>query len=333
MGDVAMLPHALKELRRNYPDLRITVVTRSLFAPFFDGLGVDFLFMDTKGKHHGLLGIIRFSKEILSLGVDAVADMHGVFRSRLLTFLLSLHGVHTDHIHKGKLEKWFRLGYSHDNAVPLRHTVIRYCRVLQRLGFEMDIPKPVEGQQKRDNPFGTKSGTWIGFAPFSAHEGKTYPAEHREPLVELLAKKYDHVFIHSGGGEEKDFAVSMEKKYENVTAIYGKVDMRGEMDLIANLDCLIAMDSLAMHLGALMGTKVVSIWGATHPQLGFLGYGCDPEGVIQNDFECRPCSIYGKRPCKYKDYRCIHSITPQMVMEKLDYILKKNSGVKFMLFD
>ena len=49
MGDVAMLPHALRALMSAYPDLRVTVATRPMFKPFFEGLGVDFLDVDLKG--------------------------------------------------------------------------------------------------------------------------------------------------------------------------------------------------------------------------------------------------------------------------------------------
>ena len=54
MGDVAMLPHALRALISAYPDLRVTVATRPMFKPFFEGLGVDFLDVDLKGVHHSL---------------------------------------------------------------------------------------------------------------------------------------------------------------------------------------------------------------------------------------------------------------------------------------
>mgnify|MGYP002956055525 FL=1 len=115
----------------------------------------------------------------------------------------------------------------------------------------------------------------------------------------------------------------MERTYPNVTALYGKVRFAGEMDLIANLDCVVTMDSLVMHLASLMATPTVSVWGATHPGLGFLGYGFGQEGVLQTDFACRPCSVYGKKPCKYGDYRCIWSIEPQMILDRVERLVGK----------
>ena len=115
----------------------------------------------------------------------------------------------------------------------------------------------------------------------------------------------------------------MESLYPNVTAVNGKLKGLGEeMNLISNLDCVISMDSLVMHLASLVATPVVSVWGATHPKLGFLGYGCTSEGVLQVDMECRPCSTYGNKRCKYGDYRCIRAITPQMIADRVEQLLK-----------
>ncbi len=105
-------------------------------------------------------------------------------------------------------------------------------------------------------------------APFSAQQGKTYPEPLARETVRLLAGRYDRVFIHSGGGAEAEFAQEMERLHPNVTALFGRVKIDGELDLIANLDCVVAMDSLVMHMASLVATPVVSVWGATHPGLG-----------------------------------------------------------------
>ena len=93
MGDVAMVPHALRALREAYPDVRVTVLTRPLFKPFFAGLDVDFLEADYAGRHKGVLGLLRLAGEARRRGIDAVADMHGVLRSRIVGLLLRLHGM------------------------------------------------------------------------------------------------------------------------------------------------------------------------------------------------------------------------------------------------
>ena len=325
MGDVAMLPHAIRALHAAYPDVKITIATRKLFEPFFAGLDVEFMFVNPSEELDSFKGLLRFARSASKLGIDAVADMHYVIRSVFVSMLLRLRGIRSARIHKGKIEKWFRVGYSKADAVPLKHTVVRYCDVFRRLGFQFPDPAPIAEPPHYENPMGEKSGTWVGFAPFSAHEGKTYPAALREQVVARLAQHYDRVFVHSGGGAEQEFAAAMEAKYDNVTALFGRLLLADEIALIAHLDCVVSMDSLVMHLASLTATPVVTVWGATHPELGFLGYGADTEGVLQEEMPCRPCSTYGKKPCRFGDYRCMYAITPQMIEERVAQIIEKHS--------
>lgn len=317
MGDVAMLPHALRALKEACPELRIMVGTQAMFRPFFSSLDVEFLEVDVKGAQHSLLGMWRLASGIRRrLGVDAVADVHGTLRSMAFTLAARLHGIRTASIRKGRAEKRAFIRCGGRGMEPLRHSVLRYCDVFRALGFECPDPKPAL-PTGRPNPFGPKTGTWIGFAPFSAHAGKTYPEELSREVVGLLAARYERVFVHGGGGAEAEFAREMERKYPNVTAVFGRVRFAGEMDLIAHEDCVVSMDSLVMHLASLVASPVVSVWGATHPGLGFLGYGCSPYLVLQADMACRPCSVFGNRPCRYGDYRCIRAVTPAQIVERV----------------
>ena len=85
---------------------------------------------------------------------------------------------------------------------------------------------------------------------------------------------------------------------------------------------MLSMDSGNMHLAVLAGTPVVSIWGATHPFAGFLGYGMTEDNVLQvNDLDCRPCSVFGNKSCLRGDYACLRRITPTMVIEKISAML------------
>ena len=87
--------------------------------------------------------------------------------------------------------------------------------------------------------------------------------------------------------------------------------------LMSQLDVMLSMDSANMHLASLVNTPVVSIWGATHPYSGFMGWNQSMQNVIQTDLPCRPCSIYGKTPCHRGDYACLTSIKPETVVKKL----------------
>ena len=92
--------------------------------------------------------------------------------------------------------------------------------------------------------------------------------------------------------------------------------MATELSIIRGLRVMVTMDSGNMHLASLVGTRVVSIWGATHPYAGFLGFGQSESDCIQRNLECRPCSIYGNKPYKFGDYRCM-DIQPEEIVKRL----------------
>lgn len=325
MGDVAMSVHAVRELRCTYPDLNITVLTKERFIPFFrDVERVDFICFDCR-QHSGLRGLWRLAQQIIRLDIDAVADLHDILRSKILcTFIRLGTGCPVAVIDKeNRLKR--RAVRRHDKDLrQLKHSVERYCEVFARAGYPVSLP--AAGRIARPVPEvlgeGARNGKqrWVGLAPFSKQPSKSLPESTGRRLAEMLAKEYDRVFLFTGQGAELDFARELESRYPNVTAVFGRVPLDGEIDLMANLDAIVTMDSAAMHMASLVGTPTVSVWGSTHPATGFYGWGGGTDNCIQLDLPCRPCSVYGNKPCRNGDYRCMADITPEMIFERVKQI-------------
>ena len=94
--------------------------------------------------------------------------------------------------------------------------------------------------------------------------------------------------------------------------------LREELILMSNLDVMVSMDSANMHLASLVGTTVVSVWGATHPYAGFMGWNQKEENAVQVTLPCRPCSIFGNKPCRRGDYACLRQIEPSDIIQKIE---------------
>ena len=120
-----MLAHALRALKEAYPDLRVTVATRPVFRAFFTGLDLGFMDVDIKGVHHSLRGMWRLAADARRLGVDAVADVHGVLRSVMFRTALWLRGVPVAAIEKGREEKKEFIRKGGRDVKPAKHTVVR----------------------------------------------------------------------------------------------------------------------------------------------------------------------------------------------------------------
>ena len=183
MGDVAMLAHALRALKEAYPDLRVTVATRPVFRAFFTGLDLGFMDVDIKGVHHSLRGMWRLAADARRLGVDAVADVHGVLRSVMFRTALWLRGVPVAAIEKGREEKKEFIRKGGRGVKPAKHTVVRYCDVFRKLGFVFDDPVPAPGsvsrrfRRSRGKPIPRRSGGRRCVCWPNATTGCSYTAE------------------------------------------------------------------------------------------------------------------------------------------------------------
>jgi ADP-heptose:LPS heptosyltransferase len=89
------------------------------------------------------------------------------------------------------------------------------------------------------------------------------------------------------------------------------------------LDVMVCMDSANMHLASLMAVPVVSVWGATHPYSGFLGWKQSMDNCVGVDFSCRPCTAHSDCKCKYGDYRCLESLHSSKIIEVIERNLEK----------
>ena len=97
------------------------------------------------------------------------------------------------------------------------------------------------------------------------------------------------------------------------------MNMGGELELMNRLDCMLSMDSANMHMASLTGTPVISIWGATHPYAGFMGW--NQKEAVQLEMDCRPCSVFGNKPCLRGDYACMYGIRPNEIVDRIKTLL------------
>ena len=320
MGDVAMIAPVLKEFSENYPQTPLLVVSRKLFKPFFENLSADFYAIEPNARHKGLIGLFRLFLELRRQNIKAVADLHNNLRSRILTFLFFITGVPSVSLDKGRKEKKQLTRKQEKVLVPLKPTVQRYADVFASLGF----PFPLKNTRLPSEKI-LRSQKWIGVSPFAQHLQKVYPLHKMESVVAQLAGLGHQIFIFGGSEEEQQTAEAWATKHPNITSMVRKGNLAEELDFISNLDLMLSMDSSGMHLASLKNIPVVSVWGATHPYAGFLGYGQSINDAVQLDLYCRPCSIYGNVPCYRGDFACMNNLPVSDVIDKVLHKLTKTN--------
>lgn len=330
MGDVAMTVPVLRALTLQHPQVKVTVVTRAFFKPFFEGIpNVEVYVADLKGKHKGVLGLYKLSKELRTLGFDVVADLHNVLRSKILK--LFFFGRKVIQIDKGRAEK--KALVSGEVVKQLKTTHQRYADVFKTLGFPVDLSQPkypkAKPLSKAVLDLGiTSNEILVGIAPFAAYESKMYPLENMEAVISELSKDYK-VILFGGGEKEIEVLNAFEAKYNNVISVAGKLDFKDELALISNLELMLAMDSGNGHLAAMFGVKVITIWGVTHPFAGFVPFHQPEDFQLTADrsqYPKIPTSIYGNNyPEGYEN--AAGSIVVATVVSKVKTTIPAKAGI------
>lgn len=331
LGDVAMTVPVLTALANQYPQLEITVLSRPFMQPLFTGApsNIHFRGIDVS-KYKGIGGLFKLFREIKKEGnYDAIADLHDVLRSKILRTLFKLYGAKVAYIDKGRKDKKALTRPKHKIMKQLPSSFARYEEVFRQLGYPVKTTfHSIFGKEKGDQAlFQAVTGAldnkhWIGIAPFAAHKGKKLPQTTVIQLIQELSSHSDwRIFLFGGGKDEKELLEQWAANYPNVESLAGKLKLNEELALISHLDVMVSMDSANMHLASLTGTPVISVWGATHPFAGFMGWGQTTNNAIQVDLPCRPCSIFGNKPCIRKDYACLTRITPEIIVRHIKHII------------
>lgn len=322
MGDVAMTVPVIRAFVAQHPDVKITVISRPFFKPFFDTVPeVHFFPIDLEKKHKGILGLFRLFKELKERDVAELADLHNVLRSKMLTFFFKMCGLKTATVDKGRAGKKELTRAENKIFKPLPTMIQRHQEVFEKLGFPVDLRNPKFPEFPQDPA--KQNDKWIGIAPFAQYESKVYPLDLTQKVIDLLAQNQQYkIFLFGGGKKEIALLDEMAEGKINVENFAGKVKLPQELEIISNLDVMLSMDSGNAHIAAMLGTKVITLWGATHPYAGFAPFNQPLENGLTSDREkypLLPTSIYGnKTVAGYQD--AMRTISPESVVEKIKTI-------------
>ncbi|AWM13681.1 ADP-heptose--LPS heptosyltransferase RfaF [Flavobacterium sediminis] len=331
MGDVAMTVPVLRAFSLQYPEVKITVVSRPFFAPFFDGISnVTFFGVDVKGRHKGFVGLLRLFFDLCQLKIDAVADLHNVLRSKVVRTLFALSGKKVAATDKGRADKKALTRVENKVFAPVQSMVERHVDTFERLGFSISLEHPIFPDKAKLSTeilavTGEKKQNWIGIAPFAQYETKVYPQDLMQQVVDALAKDQKNtIFLFGGGEAEIQKLNQLQNQYKNGVVVAGKLKFKQELDLISNMDVMLSMDSGNAHIAAMFGVKVITLWGATHPYAGFKPFNQPDDFCITADrtqYPLLPTSVYGNKKVEgYED--AMRSIQPDTVVEKIKKELK-----------
>jgi ADP-heptose:LPS heptosyltransferase len=338
MGDMVLLVPVIRSLVATQPDVEVTIVTRPKFASFFTDIERVIPFpADVDYTYSGIFGMRElFGKLLRKATYDVVIDVHDHLRTIVLRNLFKLFGTPVVVFDKGRSAKREFTRLENKRTLPLPHTVERYRHAFEKAGFpiEMIAEAPhIDLKEASTDQLAEwlqinslqKNEKWIGVAPFAKHLSKIWPLENYAHVIAELIEKGPVKFFMFGGDKDIKFFEQLKQKFpSHIVVVAGQLKIKQELALISMLDLMLCVDSSNMHLASLMGIPLLSIWGGTHPDVGFGPFGKGEESILQisrTTLPCRPCSVFGREKCFRGDFACLTLITPAEVVDRMEKLL------------
>lgn len=334
MGDVAMTVPVIRAFVQQNPNVKVTVISTFFFKPFFDGIkNLSFHPFDDKNRHNGVIGLMRLFQDLEVLEIDAFVDLHNVLRSKMLRALFRINGKKTAHVNKGRKEKAALTRADNKIFKPLTTMFERHSKVFEELGFKVDLSNPLFPKKAvLDSEISQLIGEiptaigikLIGIAPFAQYDSKVYPLDLMQEVIHKLAENSDYkILLFGGGKKEIELLDSLSKGKENVIVVAGQLQFQQELQLISNLNVMLAMDSGNAHIAAMFGIEVITLWGATHPFAGFSPFNQPLENALVSNrslFPKLPTSVYGNKNVEGYEH-VMRTISVESIVDKINLVV------------
>ena len=327
LGDVAMTIPAIYSCANSNPNCTFHMITSEFCAQLFIDVPANVILHPiNKDGQHGLLGTWRMLRQLQTLPIDTVADLHNVLRSWIIDWTFRLKGCRVQILDKMRYERKLILHHQKVTSQPFTE---RYFNVFRQLGLKVNpsFTSVIENTNTSQYIFSAilpdDKLIPIGIAPFARYKNKTYPLSLMEQVVaQLSADGHFRILLFSGSKIESGRMELWQKKYTNTISVAGRFGLADEIKLMSLLKIMVTMDSANMHLASLVGCRVVSVWGSTTPNCGFLGWQQNETDALIAGCDCQPCTIAGSNHCRYKDYHCLTSLSPDYLYNRINEIAK-----------
>jgi lipopolysaccharide heptosyltransferase I len=295
------------------------------------------------------IDLLRMLIRLRQTQYDLVIDLHGQFRSAC--FALAT-GAPTrlgfdrprrrvfragrmmppgifDHAWHGAREfSW--VAYTHRIPIPTldAHATDRYLWIGDMLDLppgppRFDLPVSPEADRRitRILEQSGVSDPFIVLTPGSVWETKRWLAGNFAAVGRHFLDAGWSVVL-AGSPRDKEACRQVARECAGAVDLCGRTSLSELAALTRRASLCVANDSGPLHLAAALGTPLVAIFGPTDPV--WVGPYGRSDAVVRAGVPCSPCYLRSLSQCRY-DHACMHQVTPEMVIERAERVLKEHS--------
>ncbi len=321
LGDLVLTLPALRDL--SAAGHRLHFLTLDRFAPLLEPLP-ELERIWTLDPAEGFGGLRDLARRLSEIEFDAVLDLHDNLRSRGLRLLMAGRGPRWTRTRRDGLRRRLLAGAPDTLKAALRERP--YLPVLERHREAAARLCGAEAAGEKTYPLSEALRASVDeelealglprdARPLALAPGAAWPQKAWPRFADFLAALPGDLplLVLGGPGEEE---LCREIAGERALAFAGAIPLPRLAAALARCRGLVGGDSGLAHLSEAVGRPVCTLFGPTVPEFGFAPRLAESL-LIQRDLACRPCSLHGKRPCKYDDRRCLAGLEPEAVLAEL----------------
>lgn len=332
LGDVILTTPIVRQLQRSFPEAVIDVMVHDRFAEVYafnprvrtvwSAIGSTTLDGDLDARKAEMMESVPGGK------YDLVVDLH----HNLQTVAIRRGLGHSEVVYpKFRWQKlamvWLKKFPATTTSVvdryrtPLRHLPLVHdtegSEVWLRTEKESGVYRPrreelpIHGVQSHHKH---KAQLHVVIAPGAHHATKRWPVENVAALCSMFVENGATVSLLGSVADVQICDAIEQTAGVPIQRMDGATTLEQTITAIDSADILVTNDSGVMHLGAARRIPIVAIFGSTVRQLGFEPFGTRYV-VVEHDVRCRPCSHIGRSSCPKGHFKCMVSISPQMVFD------------------
>jgi len=335
LGDLVLTTPIYRELRKVYPNSRLTLLTSEGFGrvlennPHLDEI-IYHHRKETRNDLEKLIDQLRLQK------FDLIYDIHNSLRSRWIGWQLKRHAPKPEHwlIEKRTLarELQIRFGWAQffngksqreQWLEPLRrhHTgaLSTKTELFPSVADKNYVKAWLNQNDLQDKPF-------VCIGASASFPLKCWPLQNFKKLIEnIIQSGISVVLVGTNGEIETEELAEYFRGSQNVFCAAGMFTILQSAALLEMANAVVANDTSIIHLAEAMRTPSIALFGPTVKEFGYAPMLAQSR-LMETDLalRCRPCSRTGKGTCKNRQQQiCMYSISTQKVWDAAQLLLPK----------
>lgn len=309
IGDVILATTLIENIYCHFPESRIDFLLRKGNESLLKDhpkLNQVIIWDKKQGKYKNLFRIIR---TIRGNKYNYVINVQRFATSGIITLLSK--GNTKIGFRKNPFSFTFHHRINHQIKDGV-HEVDRNLKLIEPfIGSKSFEKRPVLYPSTSDFSFVEKysKSAFVCMAPASVWFTKQLPKEKWIELINSIDKSFIIYFI----GAPNDSAIVSEimdkSQHNNMINLCGKLSLLQSAALMKNAVMNYVNDSAPQHLASAVNAPQTAFFCSTVPKFGFGPLSTKSIiAEIEEDLECRPCGLHGKKKCPKEHFNCAFKI-------------------------